>query len=158
MTRFAVAAIVILSVAGVALGRQNHFGNPCYLCDCFVEYTDRDQALASVPYKIALNGYDTTEDQCLAMCLNDQDCKAAVYAYVGGRNVFSCELYDEVNTGNPIYTPYANIYLKRVATCRKPTSHLKPIEMVAGDESVIQRKQKYIRLEQKLNPFHHGRK
>uniref|UniRef100_A0AC34GUB3 Uncharacterized protein n=1 Tax=Panagrolaimus sp. ES5 TaxID=591445 RepID=A0AC34GUB3_9BILA len=52
--------------------RQNHFGNPCYLCECFVEYTDRDQALASVPYKIALNGYDTTEDQCLATCLRDE--------------------------------------------------------------------------------------
>uniref|UniRef100_A0A914Z9I7 Apple domain-containing protein n=1 Tax=Panagrolaimus superbus TaxID=310955 RepID=A0A914Z9I7_9BILA len=138
--------------------RQNHFGNPCYLCECFVEYTDRDQALASIPYKIALNGYDTTEDQCLATCLRDENCKAAVYAFIGGRDVFACELYDQVNTREPIYTPHSNLYIKRVTKCPKPNSHLLPIELIDGDEKILERKRKYLRLQQKFNPFHHGRK
>jgi len=128
------------------------------LCDCFVEYEDRDQAISSIPYKIANKGYDTTEDQCLATCLNDENCKAVVYAFVGGRNVFACELYDEVNIRDPIYTPYTNLYVKRVSKCQKTTNHLRPIDLIDGDESVIERKRKYIKFQQKLNPFHHGRR
>lgn len=49
----------------------DHFGNTCKLCDCFVYYTDRDVTTASVPYKSVHNPYESTEDRCLATCLND---------------------------------------------------------------------------------------
>uniref|UniRef100_A0AC34RK40 Apple domain-containing protein n=1 Tax=Panagrolaimus sp. JU765 TaxID=591449 RepID=A0AC34RK40_9BILA len=137
--------------------RQNHFGNPCYLCDCFVKYDDRDQKLNSVPYKVASKGYDTTEDQCIAACLDDENCKSVVYAFVGGRNIFACELYDEADTKDLIYTPYTNMYIKRVSKCPKSTNYLRPLELIEGNDSVVERKRKYIRLQQKLNPFHHGK-
>lgn len=65
------------------------------------------------------NSYEATEDSCLAMCQNEQRCRLVVYGYVGGREVFTCELYEEVNMKSPLYTPYTNIYIKRGTECRK---------------------------------------
>lgn len=49
----------------------DHFGNPCILCKCFVEYTDRDMPMSLKPYGIANDSYSSTEDQCLVTCLKD---------------------------------------------------------------------------------------
>lgn len=51
--------------------------------------------------------------------MQDEECRAVVYAFVGGRNVFSCELYKNIDTQNPIYAPYSNLYVKKVAKCQK---------------------------------------
>ncbi|KAF7639891.1 Apple domain-containing protein [Meloidogyne graminicola] len=92
---------------------NHHFGAPCQLCECFVEYTDRDMNVFSQPYNVAINSYEATEDRCLAACQNDQNCKAVVYGYIGGRDVFTCELYSEANVKSPLYTPFTNIYIKK---------------------------------------------
>ncbi|KAH7729598.1 Protein Y37A1B.7 [Aphelenchoides avenae] len=137
--------------------RENHFGNPCTLCECFIEYTDRDVALPSVPYKVAAKPYDITEDKCLSLCMDDSDCKVAVYGYVGGRNIFACELYDEINARSPIYTPFTNMYIKRVTKCaKKAPRYFPPLQTVEGDESTVARKSRYLKLQQKLNPFNFG--
>jgi len=71
------------------------------------------------PYNVAINSYEATEDRCLAACQNDQNCKAVVYGYIGGRDVFTCELYSESNVKSPLYTPFTNIYIKKRSECRK---------------------------------------
>lgn len=46
-----------------------------------------------------------------------QRCRAAVYGMVGGRTVFTCELYEKIDSRkSPVYAPYVNIYIKR-ASC-----------------------------------------
>uniref|UniRef100_A0A914CMP5 Apple domain-containing protein n=1 Tax=Acrobeloides nanus TaxID=290746 RepID=A0A914CMP5_9BILA len=147
--------IVIFSVA-YASHHPNHFGDSCWLCECYVEYTDRDVALPSIPYKIVQDAYEATEDRCLAACINDEECKAVVYGLTGGRDVFTCELYDQLNTRPPIYTPYVNTYIKRSSKCEKSTNHLLPLDLVDGDEKVLERKSKHLKLQHKLNPFHFG--
>ncbi|VDM96645.1 unnamed protein product [Thelazia callipaeda] len=118
------AVSFLLTVMGVLVNlvqtynRPNHFGNPCVLCKCFVMYTDRDKPLSSVPYGVAKDGYDSTEDQCLSTCLKDNKCKGVVYGLVGGRNVFTCELYADAALDELIYVPHVNIYLpKRRSEC-----------------------------------------
>lgn len=58
----------------------DHFGDTCWLCECFVEYTDRDVALPSVPYKVVEEPYEATEDRCLATCINDEVRENATFA------------------------------------------------------------------------------
>jgi len=42
----------------------------------------------------------------------------AVYGYVGGRDVFTCELYNKIIPNErPIYTPFTNAYVRRVKGC-----------------------------------------
>lgn len=43
-----------------------------------------------------------------------------VFGYVGGRQVFTCELYEEINVQQPIYAPFTNIYLKKRSHCAQP--------------------------------------
>ncbi|CAL2040383.1 unnamed protein product [Caenorhabditis brenneri] len=117
-----------------AWNRQNHFGNPCYLCSCFTVYTDRDVAVPLRPYAMAIDGYDTTEDRCLATCQRDRRCKAAVYGMVGGRSVFTCEFYEKFNTKSvPVYTTYVNMYMKRSSECKLPISHLSSMPCKVGE-------------------------
>ncbi|PAV65753.1 hypothetical protein WR25_19708 [Diploscapter pachys] len=130
-----------------AWNRENHFGNPCYLCKCFVEYTDRDVRVPIRPYAMALDGYDSTEDRCLASCARDPKCKAAVYGMVGGRRVFTCEFYEMLDPKNsPVFAPYVNIYIKR-AKC--PLS----IIMIAADDSSVKRRAKKEKEALRKNPF-----
>uniref|UniRef100_A0A915EEU1 Apple domain-containing protein n=1 Tax=Ditylenchus dipsaci TaxID=166011 RepID=A0A915EEU1_9BILA len=154
---------VVLLIVGlvvhmtVATHRENHFGAPCKLCECFIEYTDRDVAIPSIPYKVARNPYDSTEDRCLATCNVEPECKLAVYGFVGGRQVFTCELYDQVNVNKPIYTPFTNIYLKRPTRCTsKFANAFYPLSTVEGDETVIARKSRYVKLNERQNPFNFG--
>lgn len=62
----------ILLCEEYSLSILDHFANPCILCDCFVEYADRDLTIFASPYLIAKNPYESTEDQCLSACLNDK--------------------------------------------------------------------------------------
>uniref|UniRef100_A0A0K0DHH1 Apple domain-containing protein n=1 Tax=Angiostrongylus cantonensis TaxID=6313 RepID=A0A0K0DHH1_ANGCA len=94
----------------------DHFGDPCYLCRCFVKYSDRDVDVSYRPYAMAVDGYDTTEDRCLATCRRDKRCHAAVYGMIGGRQVFTCEFYEKIDSRNsPFYTPFVNVYIKKSA-------------------------------------------
>ncbi|TMS37885.1 hypothetical protein L596_004725 [Steinernema carpocapsae] len=149
-------ALPLISVLGSH--RPNHFGNPCTLCKCFVEYTDRDLALPGKPYKVVSEGYETTEDQCLALCLQDKDCKAVVYGLVGGRSVFTCELYDSTNSrANPTYVPFMNVYLPRNAECAIPISQFAPLKAVEQSDNVLKRKEKYRVLQARPNLFNFGK-
>ncbi|CAI5449384.1 unnamed protein product [Caenorhabditis angaria] len=136
-----------------AWNRQNHFGNPCYLCRCFVQYTDRDVAVPIRPYAMAIDGYDTTEDRCLATCQRDSRCKAAVYGMVGGRSVFTCEFYEKIDSRTaPMYIPYVNMYIKR-STCPLSISHLSNVDMVPANDSSIKRRTKQEKFIKRKNPF-----
>jgi hypothetical protein len=44
-----------------------------------------------------------------------------MFGFVGGRDVFACELYNGVDVAQqkPIYVPFSNLYLKKVAKCPK---------------------------------------
>nr|CAD2180410.1 unnamed protein product [Meloidogyne enterolobii] len=134
----------------------HHFGAPCQLCECFVEYTDRDMNIYTQPYNVAINSYEATEDRCLAACQNDQNCKAVVYGYIGGRDVFTCELYSESNVKSPLYTPFTNIYIKKRSECRKSALGYEALDMTDVDERVAARKQRYLRLYTKFNFFGFG--
>uniref|UniRef100_A0A1I8AXZ1 Apple domain-containing protein n=1 Tax=Meloidogyne hapla TaxID=6305 RepID=A0A1I8AXZ1_MELHA len=134
----------------------HHFGAPCQLCECFVEYTDRDMNIYTQPYNMAINSYEATEDRCLAACQNDQNCKAVVYGYIGGRDVFTCELYSEANVKSPLYTPFTNIYIKKRSECRKSALGYEALDMTDVDERVAARKQRYLRLYTKFNFFGFG--
>ncbi|CAB3406355.1 unnamed protein product [Caenorhabditis bovis] len=143
----------ILAITVRAWNRQNHFGNPCYLCKCFVYYSDRDVGVPIRPYAMAIDGYDTTEDRCLATCQRDQRCKAAVYGMIGGRSVFTCEFYEQLDTrSSPVYAPYVNMYMKR-AQCALPMAHLSSVEMIPADDSSIKRRIKQEKLMKRKNPF-----
>ncbi len=52
---------------------QGHIGpgHKCDLCSCFVDYKNRDVWSPIEPYATAAVGYETTLDQCLALCLRD---------------------------------------------------------------------------------------
>ncbi|KAI6233896.1 hypothetical protein M3Y99_00859200 [Aphelenchoides fujianensis] len=152
------SAVLLLLGVVVANARENHFGTPCQLCECFIHYDDRDIGLALSPYKVIANAYDVTEDTCLAGCLKEDDCKAAVYGYVGGRNVFTCEYYNKISVQDPIYAPYTNIYLKRPTECKKQYLHYKTIEGEADDQTVVARKQRFRKVHERQNPFNFGRK
>uniref|UniRef100_A0A1I7XQU4 Apple domain-containing protein n=1 Tax=Heterorhabditis bacteriophora TaxID=37862 RepID=A0A1I7XQU4_HETBA len=83
---------------------------------CYMESTE-DVEVPIRPYAMAIDGYDSTEDRCLATCLRDKRCYAVVYGMVGGRKVFTCEFYEQIDAKNaPTYAPFVNIYMKR-ATC-----------------------------------------
>ncbi|CAD5207757.1 unnamed protein product [Bursaphelenchus okinawaensis] len=154
--------LTALSVNG-AVSRENHFGEPCALCGCFIEYTDRDVGMGRMPFKVASHSYDITEDKCLAGCLQDSACKMAVYGFVGGRSVFSCEYYDLIDVQKPIYVPYTNIYLKRTSACQKELSKYPQVQAVQSDaiplmnEEVSSRKQREMRMNQRTNPFAIGK-
>ncbi|CAJ0584803.1 unnamed protein product, partial [Mesorhabditis spiculigera] len=144
--------LIFLAMFAAVAARDNHFGLPCRLCRCFVEYTDRDMRIPIKPYAMALNGYDSTEDRCLATCLIDKRCKAVVYGMSGGRQVFTCELYEEIDArSSPIYSPYMNIYIPR-STCpvRIP---IQAIKMVPADDSSLKRRVKMEKRANRKNPF-----
>ncbi|KHJ96636.1 hypothetical protein OESDEN_03398 [Oesophagostomum dentatum] len=150
--RLFTAAVLFLSVVS-ALGRQNHFGNPCYLCKCFVYYTDRDVAVPIRPYAMAADGYETTEDRCLATCRRDERCYAAVYGMVGGRKVFTCEFYEKINSRlAPVYSPFVNIYIKR-SECPLKDNYLLSVEMIPADDSSLKRRTKHEKEARRYNPF-----
>ncbi|KAI1724914.1 hypothetical protein Ddc_06187 [Ditylenchus destructor] len=152
---FALFLVLVNSI--LATKRENHFGKPCKLCECFIYYSDRDVAISDIPYKVVKNPYESTEDRCLATCKADPECKMVVYGFVGGRQVFTCELYDQVNVKNPIYAPFTNIYLKRGPICNsKFANTFYPLQVVDGDETVIARKSRYVKLSQRQNPFNFG--
>ncbi|KAK0398308.1 hypothetical protein QR680_002527 [Steinernema hermaphroditum] len=154
----ALLLVALLPIYSIATHHPNHFGNPCSLCKCFVEYTDRDLALPGKPYKVAAEGYETTEDQCLALCLQDKDCKAVVYGLVGGRSVFTCELYDSVNSrANPTYVPFMNVYLPRNAECTIPMNQFTPLKTIEQTENVLKRKEKYRVFQTRPNLFNFGK-
>uniref|UniRef100_A0A1I7W120 Apple domain-containing protein n=1 Tax=Loa loa TaxID=7209 RepID=A0A1I7W120_LOALO len=81
------------------------------MCKCFVEYTDRDMPISFKPYGVANDSYSSTEDQCLVTCLKDTRCKTVVYGLIGGRDVFTCELYEAVTLNQLIYAPNMNIII-----------------------------------------------
>ncbi|KAI6229275.1 hypothetical protein M3Y95_00513900 [Aphelenchoides besseyi] len=151
--------VVTLLLSFVAVNaRESHFGSPCQLCECFIHYDDRDIGIAHSPYKVIANPYDVTEDNCLAGCLKDSECKAAVYGYVGGRNVFTCEYYNKMSIQEAIYAPFTNIYLKRMTECKKHFLHYAQIDGEADDQTVLARKQRYLKVHEGRNPFNFGRK
>ncbi|GMR47336.1 hypothetical protein PMAYCL1PPCAC_17531 [Pristionchus mayeri] len=142
-----------------------HFGESCSLCECFVEYTDRDVALPYRPYAQAATPYESSEEGCLSTCMRDeversassrdqrsfQDCKAAVYGLVGGRSVFTCELYDNLQgTRAPLTAPYTNIYIKK-GKCDKQHKHIDPLALIESDEASLKRRLRTI--VNKENPF-----
>ncbi|KJH48524.1 hypothetical protein DICVIV_05374 [Dictyocaulus viviparus] len=131
----------------------DHFGDPCYLCRCFVEYTDRDVTVSYEPYAMAVDGYDTTEDRCLATCRRDERCHAAVYGMIGGRSVFTCEFYEKIDSKNsPFYVPYVNIYIKK-AECSLRDDHLPSVKMIVADDSSLRRRIRFGELAKRPNPF-----
>ncbi|VDM38209.1 unnamed protein product [Toxocara canis] len=139
---------------------KDHFSNPCTLCKCFIEYTHRDQPIAVKPYGVAEDPYDSTEDRCLATCLQDSRCQGVVYGLVGGRDVFTCELYEVSPSGflgQLIYEPYVNTYLPRSTPCTVPYNHLQTLPLVVDEETSEKRKQRYRKLGSQRNPFNYGR-
>ncbi|VDK81497.1 unnamed protein product [Litomosoides sigmodontis] len=150
-------------VAGVffriadTFNQPNHFGNPCVLCKCFVEYTDRDMPISLKPYGIANDSYSSTEDQCLATCLRDQRCKAAVYGLIGGRDVFTCELYDTMTLNELIYVPNVNIYIvKKKSGCKEYYNHIQRLTIINRHNEVTKRKANYLTLLEQRNHFAFG--
>ncbi|GMT23800.1 hypothetical protein PFISCL1PPCAC_15097, partial [Pristionchus fissidentatus] len=128
-----------------------HFGESCSLCECFVEYTDRDVQLPYRPYAQAATPYDSSEESCLATCLREEACKAAVYGLVGGRNVFTCELYDNLQgTRSPLTAPYTNIYIKK-GKCDKQHKQLEPLALIDSDETSLKRRLRTV--VNRENPF-----
>ncbi|KAF8375341.1 hypothetical protein PRIPAC_81770 [Pristionchus pacificus] len=142
-----------------------HFGESCSLCECFVEYTDRDVSLPFRPYAQAATPYDSSEDACLSSCMRDEvgsewgtnevrrckSCKAAVYGLVGGRNVFTCELYDNLQgTRSPITAPYTNVYIKK-GKCDKLHKQIEGLALIESDETSLKRRLRTIVV--KENPF-----
>ncbi|WKY03296.1 hypothetical protein Q1695_004777 [Nippostrongylus brasiliensis] len=133
--------------------KQSHFGDPCYLCRCFVEYTDRDVGVPERPYAMAANGYDSTEDRCLATCRRDPKCHAAVYGMVGGRKVFTCEFYEQIDSKySPYYAPFVNIYIKK-ASCSLKDDVFQAVEMISADDSSLKRRAKQEKMLNRPNPF-----
>uniref|UniRef100_A0A8R1HJF4 Apple domain-containing protein n=1 Tax=Caenorhabditis japonica TaxID=281687 RepID=A0A8R1HJF4_CAEJA len=154
MIKIALFLAIVCICTSEAWNRQNHFGNPCYLCSCFTVYTDRDVAVPLRPYAMAIDGYDTTEDRCLATCQRDKRCRAAVYGMVGGRSVFTCEFYERFDTRSaPVYTTYVNMYMKRASECKLPIAHLSSIEMIPADNTSLKRRAKLEKLIGRKNPF-----
>ncbi|KAM3725385.1 Hemocytin [Dirofilaria immitis] len=140
-----------------AYNRPNHFGNPCVVCKCFVQYKDRDMPISFKPYGVAYDGYSSTEDQCLVTCLNDRRCKAVVYGLIGGRDVFTCELYEETTMHHLIYTPNVNIYLpKRKSDCKVFYDHVENLVISEPQEEISKRKRNYLTLFTQSNPFAFG--
>ncbi|VDK52598.1 unnamed protein product [Anisakis simplex] len=91
------------------------------MCTCFVKYEDRDMPLAVKPYSVVENPYDSSEESCLATCLQNSQCQGVVFGIVGGRDVFTCEFYDkqfndELND-QLIYEPYVHTYFKKDTKC-----------------------------------------
>ncbi|CAI4223494.1 unnamed protein product [Auanema sp. JU1783] len=153
MNQLVLFTLISLSVLASAWDRPSHWGNPCYLCKCFIEYTDRDVASHIRPYAMAADGYDSTEDRCLATCQRDPRCHAAVFGMVGGRQVFTCEFYEEIDAHNsPTYTSFINIYYKR-ATCPLSNSHLPSVSMIPADDSSVKRRIKKEKKMGRKNPF-----
>ncbi|VDK88845.1 unnamed protein product [Onchocerca ochengi] len=137
-----------------AYDRPNHFGNPCMLCKCFVEYTDRDMPISFNPYAVAKDSYSSTEDQCLVTCFKDTRCKAVVYGLIGGRDVFTCEFYEKTTVNELIYTPNINIYLpKRKSDCKVYFDHIQTLTMSRPQEEIMKRKANYLALLEHQNPF-----
>ncbi|XGW26544.1 hypothetical protein V3C99_007280 [Haemonchus contortus] len=152
--RLVIATLFIYTLATVT-ARQNHFGDPCYLCRCFVEYTDRDVAIPIRPYAMAADGYDTTEDRCLATCRRDEKCRVAVYGMIGGRKVFTCEFYEKIDSRNsPKYSPFVNIYIKK-SSCPFKDDIFESVKMIPADNSSLKRRLKHEKLAQRPNP-HEG--
>uniref|UniRef100_A0A0R3S0T9 Apple domain-containing protein n=1 Tax=Elaeophora elaphi TaxID=1147741 RepID=A0A0R3S0T9_9BILA len=136
---------------------SDHFGNPCVLCKCFVEYTDRDMPVPFKPYGIANDSYSSTEDQCLVTCLKDTRCKAAVYGLIGGRDVFTCELYNAMTLNQLIYAPNINMYLpKRKSGCKVYYDHMQTLKILDRHEEVTKRKMNYLTLFGQRNHFAFG--
>ncbi|CAJ0959414.1 unnamed protein product, partial [Mesorhabditis belari] len=143
---------VFILLIGSLAARNAHFGQPCQLCRCFVEYTDRDMRIPMRPYAMAFNGYESTEDRCLATCLIDRRCKAVVYGMSGGRQVFTCELYEEIDTrSSPIYSPFINIYIPR-GKCPVKIP-IQAIRMIPADDSSLKRRVKMEKRAHRKNPF-----
>ncbi|EYB83710.1 hypothetical protein Y032_0330g2685 [Ancylostoma ceylanicum] len=141
------------SHSGIEKQLSYHFGDPCYLCRCFVYYTDRDVAVPTRPYAMAADGYDTTEDRCLATCRRDERCRAAVYGMVGGRKVFTCEFYEKIDSRkSPVYSPFVNIYIKR-ASCPLKDDHFESVLMIDADDSSLKRRVKHEKQAYRRNPF-----
>ncbi|VIO87502.1 Uncharacterized protein BM_BM6373 [Brugia malayi] len=140
-----------------AYNRPNHFGNPCVMCKCFVEYTDRDMPISLKPYGVANDSYSSTEDQCLVTCLKDTRCKTVVYGLIGGRDIFTCELYESVTVNQLIYVPNVNIYLpKRKSDCKVYYEHIQSLKILNRQEEVIKRKMTYLILLGQRNHFAFG--
>uniref|UniRef100_A0A915BI56 Apple domain-containing protein n=1 Tax=Parascaris univalens TaxID=6257 RepID=A0A915BI56_PARUN len=143
-----------------AVTTPNHFGNPCVLCHCFIEYTDRDQPTGIKPFGVAENPYNSTEDRCLVTCLRDNRCQSVVYGLVGGRDVFTCELYEESQIPSPgqlLYEPYVNTYLPKDSPCTVPHAHLQSLPLIIDEETSEMRKQRFRKLANQRNPFNFGR-
>ncbi|CAG9532602.1 unnamed protein product [Cercopithifilaria johnstoni] len=137
-----------------AYDQPNHFGNPCVLCKCFVEYTDRDMPISLKPYGAANNSYSSTEDQCLVTCLKDTKCKAVVYGLIGGRDVFTCELYEEMTLHELLNVPHVNIYLpKRKSSCKVYYDHIQSLEILDRQDEIMKRKMNYLTLLGQRNHF-----
>ncbi|KAK5977178.1 Apple domain-containing protein [Trichostrongylus colubriformis] len=151
--RQVVAVSLLVCTLASVTARQNHFGDPCYLCRCFVEYTDRDVAIPIRPYAMAADGYDSTEDRCLATCRRDEKCRAVVYGMVGGRKVFTCEFYERIDSRNsPIYSPFVNIYIKK-GSCPLKDDIFESMEMIPADNSSLKRRLKQEKMANRSNPF-----
>uniref|UniRef100_A0A0N4ZHF6 Apple domain-containing protein n=1 Tax=Parastrongyloides trichosuri TaxID=131310 RepID=A0A0N4ZHF6_PARTI len=137
---------------------SSHFGKTCRMCQCYIKYDNRDFALNVGPYKKVDNGYDATEDDCLKLCWDDEKCKAVTYGMVGGKQVFACELYGTGVVQQPLYVPYMNVYVKRRAGCRAP-SHVfyRDLALSEGDQTIEERKSKYIKMNKKVSPFNIGK-
>ncbi|RCN38842.1 hypothetical protein ANCCAN_15226 [Ancylostoma caninum] len=102
---------------------------------------------------MAADGYDTTEDRCLATCRRDERCYAAVYGMIGGRKVFTCEFYEKIDSRkSPVYSPFVNIYIKR-ASCPLKDDHFESVLMIEADDSSIKRRVKHEKQAHRKNPF-----
>ncbi|CEF70825.1 Hypothetical protein SRAE_X000015500 [Strongyloides ratti] len=137
---------------------SSHFGEKCRLCHCYIKYDDRDFAVNINPYKKVENSYDATEDDCLKLCWDDENCKAVTYGIIGGKQVFTCELYGTGIVQQPLYVPYMNLYVKRRSGCRMP-SHVfyRNLILTESDKSIDERKAKYVKMNKKISAFNIGK-
>ncbi|VDN81352.1 unnamed protein product [Brugia pahangi] len=127
------------------------------MCKCFVEYTDRDMPISLKPYGVANDSYSSTEDQCLVTCLKDTRCKTVVYGLIGGRDIFTCELYESMTVNQLTYVPNVNIYLpKRKSDCKVYYEHIQSLKILNRQEEVTKRKMTYLILLGQRNHFAFG--
>uniref|UniRef100_A0A0N5AMZ8 Apple domain-containing protein n=1 Tax=Syphacia muris TaxID=451379 RepID=A0A0N5AMZ8_9BILA len=138
--------------------KEDHFSEPCVLCECFLNFDDNDAPLNINPYLIAENPYNSTEDQCLANCIMDDRCAAATYGLAGGRQIITCEFYEEIRLEDLIYIPYMKMHTKiKNTNCTTKAENFEPMVMTNGTDSSSERRQKRVKLAGKTNFFYNGR-
>ncbi|VDO56677.1 unnamed protein product [Onchocerca flexuosa] len=94
---------------------------------------------------------------CPIILFTKTRCKGVVYGLIGGRDVFTCELYEKTTLNELIYTPNINIYLpKRKSDCKANFDHIQNLAISEPEEKISKRKANYLALLEHPNPFAYG--